>query len=325
MSITTSYNFHGLGITICGSEAVSAALRSRLKHFLAEGLNGRTMHFEYRAVGLGVGHVVDRPAGAGRSIDDAGFMETIYYDSCDQLYVQCGDQLRVLCDLQEGRVLLSIRDTIQNNVWLVSHPAFTVPFAELLKRSGVFVMHAAGACVNGKAILFAGHSGAGKSTLSLAFLRNGLGYLGDDMVFLRMQPEGMRVLAFPDEIDVTDETIDLFPELHHLSHMPKSPGTRKRQMRAEEFYVVDMISECEPGALVFPTVSGNARSVLSSMDANEAFLELVPNVIRTDLNSSQRHLDVLAALVKQSKCYRLHTGRDFDALPQLLRPLVESQ
>ena len=58
------------------------------------------------------------------------------------------------------------------------------------------------------------------------------------------------------------------------------------------------------------------------MGRDEALLELAPNVLLTEPRSSQAHLDVLAALVRETACYRLETGRDFHVLPTLLRNLL---
>jgi hypothetical protein len=60
------------------------------------------------------------------------------------------------------------------------------------------------------------------------------------------------------------------------------------------------------------------------MDAEEALLELAPNVLLTEMRSSQAHLDALADLVGASACYRLETGRDFAALATSLSHLLES-
>jgi hypothetical protein len=143
------------------------------------------------------------------------------------------------------------------------------------------------------------------------------------MVFLTPEQEGLQVLAFPDEIDVTDETAALFSELHDLLNQPKAPGWPKRQVWAEDVYGAHVVWQCRPAVLVFPRVANAAKSVLKPMDRGEALLELVPNVLLTEARSSQAHLDVLAQLVSQSPCYRLETGRDFDVLPRLLRDLVE--
>jgi hypothetical protein len=323
-SVVTHYRFHGTGITISGDDAVSAALHSRLKMFSAERLQDGSMHFEYRSVPAPEAHIVMRPSGLGRTVTESGRVETVYFENSDQLYIDYAGRVRVLCDTRQWHVRLSIQEPADQNLWLLSHPAFTLPLAEMLKRRGFYGLHAAGLCTDGKVILFAGDSGAGKSTLTVALLRKGFDYMADDMVFLRKDPEGLKVMAFPDEIDLTDETIARFPELGQLARLPKSQGWRKRQVRPEEIYPVKTVLECRPSLLIFPRVSGNSNSFLRPMDRSEALLGLLSNIIRTDPESSQNHLDALTALVKESNCYSLETGSDVDVLPELFRKVLAS-
>jgi hypothetical protein len=153
----------------------------------------------------------------------------------------------------------------------------------------------------------------------LALARAGLDFLGDDTLFLAWRAEGLRVLAFPDEIDLTDETAGFFPEVATR----RTPGWRKRQLRAEEAFGARIAWECEPAVLVFPRVSGRPRSELRPADPGEALFELAPNVLLTQPGASQAHLDALAELARASRCYRLETGTDLDEAAALLRGLLE--
>jgi hypothetical protein len=153
-------------------------------------------------------------------------------------------------------------------------------------------------------------------------VRAGFGFLGDDTLFLARRPEGLRLLAFPDEVDVTEQTVAFFPELGpHLA--AARPGWRKRQLRAEDVYGAEVVWECAPGHLVFPRVSGREESRLLPLEAGEALLELVPNVLLTEPASSQAHFDALAELAAASSCWRLETGRDLDGAVRLLTGLLE--
>jgi hypothetical protein len=49
---------------------------------------------------------------------------------------------------------------------------------------------------------------------------------------------------------------------------------------------------------------------------------LAPNILLTEPRACQAHLDILGRLARESVCYRLDTGRDFERLPRLLRGLV---
>src|SRR5208283_2669966 len=108
------------------------------------------------------------------------------------------------------------------NLFMASHLMFTILLVEILKRRGCYSMHAAGFSREGKAVLIPGTSGAGKSTLAVTLLRDSFGYLSDDMVFLRRRSDGLGVLNFPEDVDVSDRTINFFPELDFLKRCPKA-------------------------------------------------------------------------------------------------------
>ncbi len=323
LSYTNSYTFHGLSIAIFTNHpAVLTALQARLRQFTSNKNETPDLVFEFCCIPDRESHLVEKPVGQTRPVYEPPLGEVVYAPDLDSLYIDYADRVRVWCIPEKGYTCLSILASEVQNLWLLSHPLFTLPFIEILKRRGFYSIHAAGLCIDGRGILFAGPSGVGKSTLALALLRAGFGFLGDDMLFLRLNREGLRVLAFPDEIDCTDETADLFPELHSLLSLSKTPGWPKRQIWAEEIYKVDAVWECLPAVIVFPRVANTTRSILIPIDQDEALLELAPNVLLTECRSSQAHLDALAQLVRESVCYRLETGDDFDSLPELLRDVI---
>ncbi|HYG65358.1 MAG TPA: hypothetical protein VEL74_22440, partial [Thermoanaerobaculia bacterium] len=303
----SSYDLHGLRLAINPAQAsdgetmeTMGALQARLASLPpADGADGGggppDLLFEIHTVSGGREHGLARPA-APRPVYDPPLGEVVYDDGGDILYIEHGPRLRVLAEPGLGRVRVSAHvsgdtgdagDADGSDVWLLSHPLFTVPLAELLKRRGLYSLHAAGLCLDGRALVLPGTSGSGKSTLALALVRAGFGFLGDDTLFLSRKAEGLRLLAFPDELDLTDQTVGFFPELAPLLAEGARPGWRKRQLRAEEAYGAQVVWECAPGALVFPRVAGRQESVLTPIDPGEALLELVPNVLLTEPASSQ--------------------------------------
>jgi hypothetical protein len=313
-----SYAFHGLTLAVSGQDAVLDAFHARLGSLppaLVPENRTPDLRFEIGSDGFG------RPDGA-RTVYEPPVGEVVYHDADDLLYLEHGPRLRVLADPGGGRVrFAAIADTDlePEDLWILSHPLLSVPMMEMLKRRGLFGVHAAGAALDGRALVLAGTSGSGKSTLSLALARAGLDFLGDDTLFLARRQEGLRVLAFPDEIDLTEQTAGFFPEVA----MRTTPGWRKRQLRAEEAFGARIAWECEPAVLVFPRVSGRPRSELQPVDAGEALFELAPNVLLTHPGASQTHLDALAELARASRCYRLETGTDLVGAAALLRGLLE--
>jgi hypothetical protein len=322
---TRAYLFHGLRLRVSGGKAVLANLHARLGRFPEQTHHGAAdLQFEFHHVGDASHHTVARPAGVGRSVLEPGLGELVYFDQTQLLYLEIPGHGRALCDARSGRVQVSYPRAAGKDLWLLSHPLFTIPLAELLKRRGLYMLHAAGLAVAGKGLLVAGQSGAGKTTLALALLRAGFDFLADDTVFLSREGKQLRILAFPDEVDVTAETLEFFPELRPLAQSSKPKGRPKRAFCTTRFYGVAPRWECVPGTIVFPKPAGLGMSVITPMPKAEALMQLVCNVLRTDPHSSQSHLDALADLVRDSRCFRLQTGCDFDQLPALLRSVMST-
>jgi hypothetical protein len=317
----TAFDLHGVRLSVSTvglGDEVASALLSRLERLPRDGAPPHDLAFELR---LAAGdHPFGRPPGA-RPVYEPPQGEVVYAEAGDVLYIEAGPRLRVLCEPGAGRVRLSARPVQGDDLWLLSHPLFTIPLAESVKRRGLYHLHAGGLARDGRALLLPGTSGAGKSTLTLALVRAGFGFLGDDTLFLSRGPDGLRVLAFPDELDLTERTVAFFPELAWLEAPPPS-GWRKRQLRAESVYGAKVVWECAPALLVFPRVAGTRESALEPLGKAEALLELAPNVLLTEARSSQAHLDALAELVARSDCYRLATGTDLDGAVRLLEDLL---
>jgi hypothetical protein len=108
----------------------------------------------------------------------------------------------------------------------------------------------------------------------------------------------------------------------HLAGVTPSAGTLKLRVSPAELDVTDQQWECSPGVVVFPRIARADQSTLTRIDAQEALVELAPNVLLTEPHSCQAHLQALGRLAAEGACYRLDTGRDFDRLPSLLRGLL---
>jgi hypothetical protein len=317
-----TYCFHGLDLRISCSAAIAESLDSRFRLLPSGGEHRETISFDFQSVPDGGQHCVERPQGQGRAFYDLPSGEGLYFKAADQLYLSFGDGVRVLSSPSLGCASFSVIESVPVNLFMASHLILTILLVEMLKRRGCYSMHAAGFGKDGKAILIPGTSGAGKSTLAITLLRGGFGYLSDDMVFLRRRADGLGVLGFPEDVDISDPTIDFFSELDFLRNVPKRFAWAKKQVRADEVYGAETILEAWPGAIVFPKISAKERSDIRPIDADEALLEMVSNVLLTEGLSCQSHLDILSELVRQTPCYRLATGRDFDRIPVLLSELL---
>ena len=290
------------------------ALRARLEPFATPPAKP-ALTFTFACVETG--HWVQQPSGPSRPVYDAPEGEVLYFEGAedDALYIDVCGRVRVLSHPKRGHTEVSYVRAQRDNLWLLSRPMFTLPFIETMKRRGLYNLHAAGLCKGKRALLLPGSSGSGKSTLTLALLRAGWGFMSDDMVFLKQGDA--HVLAFPDEIDFTEKTARLlsFSSRHKLS------GGEKYQLSAGTLGA-GVVLESKPAALVFPRIAHVEKSTLHPVTRDEALLELLPNVLLTEVRSSQAHVDALGALVAACPAYRLETGHDFEELSTLLEELV---
>jgi len=321
--VTSAHDVHGLIVELVAEdEAVGAAVRQRLRRFPAAPPGGASARFEYHSVAEDAPHAVARPSGPSRPVYDPPAGEVLHFPEADAFLIDYEDRVRVVCEPGARRVAISVRPSEASNLWLLSRPMFTLPMLELAKRHGLYGLHAAAAARNGRGLLLPGASGSGKSTLTIALAGGGFDVLGDDLVFLSDTAGTVDALAFTDDIDVTEATAALFPALKAELGGPADPGYPKRAVAPDDDLGAPVATSCRPVALVFPSVASAGDSTLLPLDPAEALLRLAPDVLMTDPAGAQAHLDVLGRLVRQCSCWRLEAGRDLDAVPSLLAPLL---
>jgi len=318
-----TYGFHGLSLEVSSSAAIASCLESRFQMLPSNGECAETLFFDFESVSNTKVHRVEKPSGRGKPFYQLEGGEASYFEDEDLLYLCYGERVRVLCNPDSGVAYFSVLEPEIENLWLATHLLFTICLVEILKRRGLYSLHAGGFSANGKCLLIPGTSGVGKSTLTVASLRANFDYMSDDMVFLTGQPQGFRVLAFPEEVDVSEQTAAFFPELSFLMSAPKRCGWRKRQIHPIQVYGAKVAPEARPVAVVIPRIAESETSVVTRMDPDEALLEMVPNVLLTEANSCRAHLATLRGLVTSTPCYRLETGRDFDRLSIRFREMLQ--
>jgi hypothetical protein len=321
---TQSYGFHGLNLRVSCSDAIARCLDARFRMLPSNGKCAETIFFEFETVSNAQGHRFEKPPGRAKSFYELERGDASYFEGEDQLYLCYEDRVRVVCSPDSGTARFSVIEPEIENLWIASHLLFTICLVEILKRRGLYSLHAGGLSANGKCLLIPGTSGAGKSTLTVASLRANFDYMSDDMVFLIDRPEGFHVLAFPEEVDVSDQTASFFPELHFLSGIPKRCGWRKQQIHPIQVYGAKVAPEAKAAAVVIPRIGQTQNSAITRIDADEALLEMVPNVLLTEPRSCRAHLNVLRKLATSTPCYRLETGRDFDQISVRFREMLES-
>jgi hypothetical protein len=201
---------------------------------------------------------------------------------------------------------------------------FHLALTELLRRRGLYTIHATALEKNGRGVLIPGNSGRGKTTSFISLLRSGYRYLSDDHPLLRDADSHVDLLPFPIKINVTEQTVEFFPELRTASAQVLQPRFPKRAFYAEDVYPTSIGECCRPALVLFPHVIDASHSHLELLPKSRALELLLPQALLVyDSEVAKREFQVLVKLVQQVDCYRLHFGRDILDLPQLITPLLE--
>ncbi len=327
------YRIHGVGLRFAtDSPAVAAAGQTLLRHFRRETSDGPiALELTCTAVRRRSDVPVTVSSSArelftrrGLTVGDALRSEwkcDLYRDQ-DRMVADFHDQGLLLIDDQRGRVngYLVEPDAMHQDV-RASYLHFAL--TELLKRQGLYRIHATALEKRGRGLLIPGNSGRGKTTACLALLRAGYRFLSDDHPLVRENGTGLDVLSFPAKIDVTDTTTDFFPELRAAKESFHQ-GVRKRFFYVEDVYPDANTDCCEPALLIFPQIMDWPKSRLEPLPKSRALEALLPQgLLVYDVEVAKRQFQILSRLVEQAGCYRLYFGEDILDLPQLIDPLME--
>jgi len=81
---------------------------------------------------------------------------------------------------------------------------------------------------------------------------------------------------------------------------------------------------CQPALVLFPHVVDASHSQIEPLPKSRALEALLPHSLSVyNPEVARREFQVLAKLVQQADCYRVHLGRNVVDLPQLITPLLE--
>jgi hypothetical protein len=293
------YNLHGITMRVTGPRDVTALFSQRLLAFQRD--DDAAPDLDFILTPGDVGRRGDQ-FGPGRDVYEIPGGEVLYHSATSVITARYRDCVRMTCDVASGKTeyaLSADQSANESAGRAASHILFTLPLIELLRRRGLYNVHAAGLCRGNDAVLLAGPSGAGKSTLTLAMTRAGWGYMGDDMLF--MKKDHVEVFGFP-------EGIDYFPDTSPVV----LPVPLKTHMRPEAAFGIPAVLQAKPKALIFPRVAHTSDSLLLPVKRTEAFLELAPNVLMTDRAGCEAHFKVLEDLTRRTPAFRLHTGTNLN-------------
>ncbi len=309
-----TYDVHGLVTRVYSDDHLLAlSIQDFLRPF--RGLPGEEADIEFYLLTRGT-------EGDGGESDYRGEGELLYdwqvlrYRSNGSLrYQEVPGGGWIVADLERGTAVAFVDEEIAGCPWSVAHVIFFPIWAQMLKTRGVFPVHAAALDRGGTGILFPGKSNCGKSTLSLHLLHHGYRLLGDDTVFVRRAGKGAELLFFPEEINVSDDSIDLSAQLALARNITRDRWRPERRVNFSEIGPQSLVESAAAKLLVFPVIAEDGRTRYERVAPKDALSELILySFLFMDPMTSKENFALLAGLVQTVDSYRLFMGRDGDEL-----------
>lgn len=227
--------------------------------------------------------------------------------------------------LASGAIAVWAPPRLRIDNWMLGHAIVLPLLVEALRGHGLAALHAAALSEGGRGVLLPGASGTGKSTLALALLRGGFALLSDDAPFARRDAAGISLRAFAEPVNVTGATARYFPEVAPCWQAGVPDARGKVGLAAAD--IGGAVAHSAHAVLVlFPTIGADERSSIAPLAKSEALRRLLGmSMPSATAACGLKQFLLLADLVRQADCYTLAAGRDFDAMPALVRRLLHAQ
>jgi hypothetical protein len=206
--------------------------------------------------------------------------------------------------------------------WELGAPLRTVLAWFALRRSA-FLAHGAAVAEDGRAVLLLGPGGAGKTTTALAAWSEGMDYLGDDYVLVRVAPQITVARAYA-TAKADGNTAALLPKVGWPGAPPRLPlddpaGDDKTVLQLGGALGLD-VAEAHVVAIVVPRVAPDAR--IEPMEPAATLRAAAPSTLFQLPTDRGVAFPMLADVVRRTPCFALATGPDPRRAAALVRSLL---
>ncbi len=213
-----------------------------------------------------------------------------------------GHEIRyVSCKKTDGKTPLSVTTVL-------------VPILrDLLAARNKLLLHAAAVrCPNGCGILILADSGGGKTTTALSILRQGGGFLSDDLVVLQEIGQDVRVTGFPELLNLTEQTVRFFPEVQeHFDLTTKMTAAEKMMISAQTVYgSKHMLEICRLHAIFFVQIELEGPQI-KPINSERAFGKMLRGyTFAQSQKVPKASASDFFSILDRIPAFELHTGPD---------------
>lgn len=193
-----------------------------------------------------------------------------------------------------------------------------------LTRQGGQLLHSAGVGTPEGGFLLAGRGGSGKSVTSLACIRAGLAFLGDDYVLLRGESPPVAQSLY-NSVKVHADQLPRFPEFTGAVINPRTMHEDKALIFAHRCAPRSCGSEFPIRALCIPRVTGLKDTTLQPAPADAIVTAFCTSTLFALPGAGREVYQRVTRLVRDVPCFFLDAGTDLDRIPEAIRGFLSER
>lgn len=204
-------------------------------------------------------------------------------------------------DKKKKRALYWIRNREELPIWDLSSP-FRSILQWWFEAMGFTMCHTA-IVSKLRGVMLVGKGGSGKSTTSMACVKKGLDFLGDDYCLTYVEKSSVKAYSLYNSMKLTPKSLSFFPDLAY-----SSPSFEKQLVFLDP---VSCKNQCLIHTLFVPKITHAPKTEILPITKREALLELFPTSFFQLTYRQRESFSRMSALVKRVNCYQLGLGDDF--------------
>lgn len=195
------------------------------------------------------------------------------------------------------------------------------PLFELLRRRGIFSLHAGAVSWQGQGLIFPGRAGAGKSTLVLHLVDPGFKFISDDRCLLFKNRAGFFAFGLREKVRVFLANVACLPRLK--VQLGDKPGAKK-SFDIDEVYPDAIVKKAKIKAIILPFWTPELKTRLEPVSASYALKTILPLSVEAFFPDSARYnFEFLGELVEKIPGFRLYLGKDRERWHRIIRGLLD--
>jgi hypothetical protein len=191
-----------------------------------------------------------------------------------------------------------------------------------LDERGIQFVHAGLIGSGDTGVLFVGNGGAGKSTSSVACLRAGLGYLGDDFVGIENNEGSYTGHGLFSSCLLNVDHLHRFPDLKRHAVPAHQDFEDKSILYLADVYPETLRRSVPIAAVMLPRVVRREETTYRRASKAEALFAIAPTSVMFLPRPSHKAFDRVAELVERVPAYWLELGSNVDRIPDAVRALA---